>query len=288
MDAGRPAIGVIGAGRVGTALAVWLHAAGYTVASVYSRTPASAQTLARRTGAVAFADAAAAAQAADLILLTVPDDAIGAAAASLAVADVRGHAVVHTSGALDVSALAALAQAGAQVGSLHPAFPFATRAADMPLTGVTFAVEAVDARLRGWLVDMAAALSGHVLLIPPGGKAVYHAALVLVSNYTVTLYALALRLLAGLEADPAAAAQALNTLLAATTANIAALGVPDALTGPLVRADQGTIAAHLDALARTDADAAQVYRLLARLTLPLAQARGVDTDSIARLLEEGQ
>jgi predicted short-subunit dehydrogenase-like oxidoreductase (DUF2520 family) len=135
---------------------------------------------------------------------------------------------------------------------------------------------------------MAAALGGHVLLIPPGGKAVYHAALVLVSNYTVTLYALALRLLVGLEADPAAAAQALNTLLAATTANIAALGVPDALTGPLVRADQGTIAAHLDALARTDADAAQVYRLLARLTLPLAQARGVDTDSIARLLEEGQ
>ncbi|GIL08871.1 MAG: hypothetical protein BroJett033_3820 [Chloroflexota bacterium] len=282
----RPSLAIIGAGRVGTALATGLRAAGYRVAGVYSRTPASADTLARYVGAAACASAAEAALAADLILLTVPDDAISAAAAALAGADLRGKGVLHASGGLDAGPLAALAAAGALVGSLHPAFPFATRAADVPLAGVTFAVEAEDARLRGWLLAMVAALGGRALLIPPGGKAVYHAALVLVSNYTVTLYALGMRLLAGLGADPAAAAQALDALLAGTTANLRALGVPDALTGPLVRADQGTIAAHLEALARTDPEAAQAYRLLGRLTLPLAQARGVDTAPVAALLAE--
>lgn len=288
MDADRPSLAVIGAGRVGTALAVGLGAAGYRITGVYSRTPASAAALAQRSGAAVFASAAAAAQAAELILLTVPDDAVGAAAAALAGADLRGRGVIHTSGALDAGPLAVLAAAGAAVGSLHPAFPFATRAVHAPLAGVTFAVEAEDARLRGWLLALVAALGGRALLIPPGGKAAYHAALVLVSNYTVTLYALGLRLLAGLGADPAAAAQALNALLAGTTANLGALGVPAALTGPLVRADQGTIAAHLDALDRADPEAAQVYRLLGRLTLPLAQARGVDTEPLARLLEEGR
>lgn len=286
MNTKKPLLCVIGAGRVGTALATLLHAAGYAVSAVYSRTPASAAALAQQVGAAAAQSAAAAALAADLILLTVPDDAVGEATAALAGLNLRGRGAVHTSGALSASVLDPLRAAGASVGSLHPAYPFAARGADTSLVGVTFAVEAADEPLRGWLVDVVAALGGNVLNIPPGGKPVYHAALVLMSNYTVTLYALALRLLTGLGADETACQQALNALLAATTANLSALGAPDALTGPVVRADRGTVAAHLDALCRADADAAQAYRLLARLTLPLAAARGVDTEPLRRLLDE--
>lgn len=286
MNAKQPLLCVIGAGRVGTALATLLHAAGYTVAAVYSRSPASAATLARQVGAAAAQSAAAAALAADLILLTVPDDAVSEATAALVGHDLRGRGAVHTSGALSAGVLDPLRAAGASVGSLHPAYPFAARGADTSLCDVTFAVETTDEALRIWLVDIVAALGGNVLNIPPGGKPVYHAALVLMSNYTVTLYALALRLLTSLGADKNACHQTLNALLAATTANLSALGVPDALTGPVVRADCGTVAAHLDALRQADADAAQVYRLLARLTLPLAAARGVDTEPLQRLLDE--
>jgi len=287
MDANRPLLCVIGAGRVGTALAALLYERGYTVAAVYSRSPTSAATLAHRVGAAAAQSAVAAAQEADLILLTVSDDAVAEVAAALVGHDLRGRGVAHTSGALSASVLDPLRAAGASVGSLHPVYPFAARGADTSLAGVAFAVEATDEPLRGWLIDAVATLGGYVLNIPPGGKPVYHAALVLMSNYTVTLYALALRLLTGLGADEAACQQALNALLSATAVNLSALGVPDALTGPIVRADRRTIAAHLDALEQTNADTAHVYRLLGRLTLPLAAARGVDIEPLKRLLDEG-
>ncbi len=150
-------------------------------------------------------------------------------------------------------ALAALAERGVQVGSLHPAYPFAdVDTAISGLPGSTFAVEAQDEPLRSWLFEIVAALDGRALAIPPGGKAIYHAALVIASNYTVTLYALAESLLTGLGADKAAADAALDALLAGTVENLKAQGVPDALTGPLVRGDVGTIAAHLAALGAVD------------------------------------
>jgi predicted short-subunit dehydrogenase-like oxidoreductase (DUF2520 family) len=121
-------------------------------------------------------------------------------------------------------------------------------------------------------------------MIPPGGKATYHAALVFVSNYTVTLYALAENLLTGLGAEREAADQALNVLLGATVENLRLKGIPDALTGPLVRGDVGTLAAHLEAL--KDAQLVDVYRQLARLSLPMLTARGIPTGAVEHLLEQ--
>lgn len=219
----------------------------------------------------------------DLALLTVPDDTIEATAAVLA--GFSGRAAIHTSGAHDATALNALAVRGVQVGSLHPAYPFADAdSAVAGLSGAAFAVEAQDEPLLGWLLDMVAALDGHALRIAPGKKALYHAALVLASNYTVTLYAVAETLLTGLGADKATVDQALNALLAGTVENLRVQGVPDALTGPLVRLDAGTIAAHLRALGEVDVHLVEVYRQLGRLTYPLLRARGIAPEAVERLL----
>ncbi len=278
----RPTLAFVGAGKVGGVLARLLAAHGYTITTIYSRTFAHAAALAQMVGARAVESLTEV--DADLVLLTVPDDAITATTAGLA--GFTGQAVIHTSGAHDVASLKALAERGVQVGSLHPAYPFAdVETAISGLPGSTFAVEAQDEPLRGWLFEMVAALDGRALIIPPGGKAVYHAALVIASNYTVTLYALAESLLTGLGADQAAADAALDALLAGTVANLKARGVPDALTGPLVRGDAGTIAAHLAVLNAADGEIAELYRQLARSTLPLARARGVATGEIERLLE---
>lgn len=280
-----PTLGVIGAGRVGGALARLLAARDWSVVAVASRTHAHAQALADDVVALCMPDAGSVFARADLTLLTVPDDGLEPLALTLAKAAVPGKAVVHTSGARGAEALAVLAARGMRVGSLHPAFPFT--GADLPsLSGVTFAVEAEDDSLRSLLLAMVDSLDGIPLVIPAGGKAQYHAALAIASNYTVTLYAEAERLLVGLGIPRAAADRVLNGLLEGTVANLRVQGIPDALTGPLSRADVGTLHLHLAALQAADPDLAALYAHLARRTIPLLRARGVAADAIEHLLEE--
>ena len=278
-----PRLGIIGVGRVGGTLARLLHRSGYEVAAVYNRHEGPAEALAAQTGAHVTADMADVVAHADLVLLTVADDAIQPVAQSLAGCDWRGKGAIHTSGAHSVDVLDVLIKSGAVVGSLHPALPFAATDEDaQSVSGAAFAVEADDERLRGWLHAMVTALGGHVLDIPADGKARYHAALALASNYTVTLYAAAERLLAGLGADESARRAVLDALVSATVENIRQRGIPDALTGPLVRADLGTLAVHLDAL-RSEPEIRKNYIALARLSYPMLIARGVDIDLIEKL-----
>jgi len=101
------------------------------------------------------------------------------------------------------------------------------------------------------------------------------------------LYAVAQQLLIDLGADKNAAAQALNTLVAATVDNLRRQGIPAALTGPLARADLGTIAAHLDVLQQHDENLANLYRQLARFAYPMLTARGIAIERIEQLLISG-
>jgi predicted short-subunit dehydrogenase-like oxidoreductase (DUF2520 family) len=284
----QPTIGIIGAGKVGATLARLLAARGYVIRLVYSRSADHARALAEAVGASVAHRPEDVVAACDLTLLTVPDDALASVARELAPAVDANRAVAHTSGAHGADVLALLAERGALVGSLHPAFPFAdVETAMQKLPGATFAVEAESDVLRVWLIAIVAALDGRVLIVPPGKKVLYHAALVFASNYTVTLYALAESLLVGLGADRAAANGALNELVAGTVENLRAQGTPDALTGPLVRADAGTIAAHIHALGQVDSRLVAVYTELARLSLPMLVARGVDTAALEDLLQQG-
>ena len=106
------------------------------------------------------------------------------------------------------------------------------------------------------------------------------------SNYLVTLYAVAEGLLMRIGADQALADRALHRLVAATVVNLGVQGIPAALTGPLVRADVGTVRAHLAALAQVDGELVELYAQLARLSLPMLAARGVPLKEIAGLLEK--
>jgi predicted short-subunit dehydrogenase-like oxidoreductase (DUF2520 family) len=226
---------------------------------------------------------------ADLTLLTVPDDALEAVAGALAGAPWDGRAVVHTSGVHNARTLDALQARGAETGSLHPAFPFASvEQALTALPGATFAVEAESGHLRGCLTGIVSSLGGQVIVLTPHSKARYHAALVIASNYLVTLYDVARSLLESVDASPDASAGALNVLMQAALRNVVALGPVDALTGPLVRGDLGTVAAHLTALEDAPPAYRDLYVQLARLTYPLLEKRGItigDT-SITRLVED--
>lgn len=267
----KPSIAIVGAGRVGSTLALALHAAGYPITAVWSRTRPHADELAMRVGAVVW-PMEETLGAATLTLVAAPDDRLAEVATSLANAVEAGQMVVHCSGVLPAGVLSPLAEHGALIGGFHPLAAIAERGQKLP-RGVSFAVEAAEP-LRGILRRMATDVGGHPFDLDPAARPLYHAAAVLASNYTVVLAALASDLLeqAGMERD--GALQALAPLLRSALDNLEREGLPRALTGPLVRGDVGTVMAHLQALERRAPQTAQVYRVLAQAALPLVIARG--------------
>lgn len=298
----KPTIGIIGAGQVGRAFATALLTCGYQIAAVFSRTPEHAAALAQQTGSRVAVSAADVLTSSDLTLFTVSDDAIeilaneaaGQVGGLLATKKLRlssrHRAVIHTSGAHDRQALVALQRMGWLTGSLHPALPFtgADYATPEHFSGAGFALEADDEQLFDWMERIAQALGASAFRLKQGQKALYHAALAMTSNYTVTLYAFAEHLLTTAGLSEAAAESTLNALLHATLTNLEREGIPDALTGPLVRNDTGTLQRHLRVLRDDAPEGVSAYRALARLTYPLLTARGISTLEIEHLLQQDE
>jgi len=136
-------------------------------------------------------------------------------------------------------------------------------------------------------------LNGHAIVLKPGDKTLYHAALVLASNYSVTLYSLAQNMLRHVGATSSASQKLLDSLLTGMLNNLRTRSPAEALTGPLVRGDVQTVQAHLQALQHYDSALYDLYRQLGSLTLqlgsltlPLAEARGTEVSSIRWLLQE--
>lgn len=278
----KPKLAFLGAGTVGTALARLLAMRGYPVVAVYSRSERSRDRLAEQAGALPVDRPHVASLGADLVFITTTDDAIEGICRTVAAAGGwrAGQGVVHCSGALSSrDALSSAADAGAHIGALHPLQTFAhIDAAIAHLPGSHFGLEA-DAPLFMTLSAIVSDLGGHILTLSPDDKTLYHAAAVFACNYAVGLFGIAVRLLVGLDIPAHDAEAALLPLLEGTVHNLGAVGLPDALTGPLARGDTNTIARHLHALGEHDPALAALYRALARVTLPVADAKGQLTES---------
>jgi predicted short-subunit dehydrogenase-like oxidoreductase (DUF2520 family) len=243
-----PTLGVVGAGRAGAALSVASVRAGYRVVAVASRDPSDAALLAGALGARTAPTALAAVRSAELTLLTVPDRAIADVASTIAASGMalRGRAVVHCAASLGTGPLAALRIAGATVGVLHPLQALAGPRSAGLLRGSYFRIDA-HGSLEADLLALVDALGGRRLVVPERGLALYHAAAVLAATAPFAVLEQTVSLLEGAGVDPVAARPALAALISGAAVNAA--GGPAALTGPVVRGDAATIAAHLDALA---------------------------------------
>ena len=267
-------IAVVGAGRAGGALAIALTSAGRSVVAVASRDAGHAAVLAAGVGARAAPTALAAISAADLTLFTVPDAAIAGVAASVAESgpDLRGRAVVHCSASLGIGALAALRPTGASLGCLHPFQALAGAESAPLLRGALMAIEA-DPALEAPLRRLAEDLGGQPIELRPGTRALYHAAAVLAGNAPLALLSAASELLVAAGLEQPAAEEALIGLMEGALANARRVGPRAALTGPVVRGDTGTVAAHLEAL-KERPDTASLYRALTQAILLLAGEEG--------------
>ncbi len=277
-------IGFIGAGTVGTALAIELNNRGYRVVAVSSRRQASADKLAQTIeGCRAVENNQAVANAADLVFITTPDGVIPQVASGVKWHE--GQSVVHCSGADSTETLEPARKLGAQAGAFHPLQSFASvEQAIENIPGSTFAVEAEEPLLTT-LKDMAIALNGDFIELQAEDKVLYHAAAVIACNYLVTLVKLATDLWQTFDIPTDQATKALLPLLRGTISNIENVGIPQCLTGPLARGDTGTIEKHLKALEKTAPAVLPAYRELARQTIPVALAKGKINEQQAQELQ---
>ena len=279
-----PKLGFIGAGTVGTALALKLNSRDYPVVAVASRSQASAGNLAERVkGCSAVSSSQDVADAAELVFITTPDDAIASVAAQ--VDWHRGQGVVHCCGAESTDILAPARKSGARTGAFHPLQTFASvEKALENIPGSTVAIEA-EPPLLETLKDIATALGGQWIELKAGDRVVYHASAVIACNYLVTLEKLATDLWQTFNVPRQQAVQALLPLIRGTIRNIETVGIPDCLTGPIARGDIGTVKKHLDALKKAAPDLLSTYRELGLKTIPVALGKGKIDEQRAKELE---
>ena len=288
----KPSLVLIGPGRVGCALGYLLHRAGYPLAAVIGRDQNKTAEAARFIGCgeqLATTDLQAAAKG-NILLLTLPDDQLAEFSDQLnhEVALTAGTTLIHCSG---LHPAAILTRQHEEIGllSIHPLLPFADcRMAVANLNGCPCAIEG-DQDRHPLGQELVAAFGGQAFLLPTVAKTLYHAAACIASNFMVSLTACARDLLGDCGLDPQQALQLLAPIHRATSTNIFELGPERALTGPIVRGDEGTVEKHLKALRDHSPEAAELYLCLAKATLQLAQSSGHLTagraEEIARLLK---
>jgi predicted short-subunit dehydrogenase-like oxidoreductase (DUF2520 family) len=276
-------IGFIGAGTVGTALAVKLKSKGYPVVAVGSRSKSSAIKLAQLVvGCRAYDTIQEAVDAAEIIFITTPDGAIATVAAQLSWRP--GQKAVHCSGVESADLLKPARRAGAEVGSFHPLQSFAdVDQAVQNLPCSTFAIEA-EGLLNAILKDFAQALDGHVVSFRSQDKLLYHAAATMACNYLYTLVKLATDLWQTFGVSVPEATRALLPLLRGTLNNLEQVGLPNCLTGPIARGDSDTVRKHLQAIETQAPKLLSTYRELALQTIPIAVAKGgIDEETAEKM-----
>ena len=284
-------VGVIGAGRVGAVLAHSLRAAGHEIVAAAGESDASRTRAATLLPGVPVLKPSEVARRADLLLLTVPDDMLPNVVAMLSASGAihEGQYVVHSSGRHGLAVLQPAVEVGARPIALHPAMTFTGTTLDVArLHDCVFGVTA-GADERAVTEQLVADLGGRPMWVPEDKRTLYHAGLAHGANHLVTLVSEALEILAAAGADDPAGT--LRPLLTAALDN--ALNHGDAaLTGPIVRGDLNTVAAHLDNLATDAPQTLPSYITMARATLDRALTDGrllpIRARHIADLLDSAE
>jgi predicted short-subunit dehydrogenase-like oxidoreductase (DUF2520 family) len=292
----KPSVAVVGAGRLGTALARALAACDYEIEALVSRSASHARRAVRLAGVKARAlsfESLEELPRAEVLFITTPDDALAEVVRRLTELKgepARGGVALHTSGALASDVLAPLRERGYAVGSMHPlaAVSDAVGGAES-LRRAFYCVEG-DRRALSVARKIVRDLGGESFSVRASEKALYHASAVLTAGHTVALFDIALRLLARCGLSQSQARRVLLPLLRSTLDNLTRETTERALTGTFARGDGATVRKHLAALRDAgEPDALLAYALLGGRSLRLAVRRGADAKQllgIARLLAE--
>ncbi|GGL33316.1 Rossmann-like and DUF2520 domain-containing protein [Nocardia jinanensis] len=295
----RLTVGIVSAGRVGSALGAALERAGHVVFGVAAISDASVRRAQSRLPDSRILPVEEVAASSELLILAVPDAELAGLVRGLASSGtVRpGTIVAHTSGANGIGVLAPLSEAGALPLAVHPAMTFTGHDEDMSrLANACFGITAADEIGYAIAQSLVIEMGGEPVQVAEEHRALYHAALAHGSNHLVTLVLDALEALrialAGpgllgqqtIDDQPGGLPERLLAPLASAALDNALRRGQSALTGPVARGDTAAVAAHLKALAAAAPEVAAGYRDLSRRTAERAQAPA----ELRELLEENR
>jgi len=266
-------VAIVAAGRLGSSLAIAMDRAGYNVTALSSRRAEHRKWLSEQLpSAIVVESAQTASNTAGVVFVTGPDSAISEIAESI---DLRAHqAAVHCAGVLPIDVLDSVRGSGAEVAGFHPLQTFPSVDSSEQLSGVSFAIEASDEILDTWLFTLAEDLGGSGFHITTEGRAAYHTSAVMACGLVSGLIGLAAEMWEPLGISRSEALERLVPLIKSTAEALGDKGLPDAITGPYVRGDVGTVETHLAATAAKSPETGKAYAALAAAALHIAQEQG--------------
>lgn len=269
---------IIGCGRLGISLAVFLSKQGFIPKAFFSRSPESIDRAVRFVGkGKGYDNPTDAVKTSPLVFITTPDTLIEPVCEKIAVEGGfdKNTVVYHLSGALSSDILSAARNLGAGTGSIHPLQAFAPyeEGQKSPFKGINMSIEG-DEKAVELGKEIVNALKANSFTIPTHAKTVYHASAVVASNYLVTLEHFALELLKQANLSEENAYEVLEPLIMGTLNNIKKRGSINALTGPVARGDDVIVSRHLSDIDAKLPQFSDLYRLLGKYTLDIASKRG--------------
>ncbi len=228
---------IIGAGNVGSHLAVALHNKGFTISQVAGRREASVIALAEKVNAPFTLSFEEVIKGRDLYIVALSDQAMNMILPKLPLSD---ELLVHTSGSVPMSLLSPYSD---NVGVFYPLQTF-TAQREMELNDVPFLIEANRIDNENRLLDLGRMLSEKVLVVNSTQRQALHIAAVFACNFSNHMYDIAGKILGEYQLD----FDLLSPLITETAAKAVVLGPEKSQTGPARRNDMKIIEEHLGLL----------------------------------------
>ena len=284
----KSSIGIVGAGKLGSALVPALLATGYNVEMIASRQIKDADKVSSLFSTVSSTTVDHLIQKCEVVFLAVPDEYVSELASSLSWHSQQ--AVIHLSGTLDLEVLFVAKKSGAHVGCLHPIQTFLKN--DTPsqsiarFNNIVCGIES-EPPLDIWLLDVVRSLGSSSVRLENIDRALYHSATVFASNYVVALLSAASRAWVSSGLPASEGKIALQNIMRSSIDNLTKNTFVDAITGPIIRGDCQTVEAHLKVL-EAEPELRKLYSILG-LELLLTSKVNCDTKiKITELLESNK
>ena len=275
-------LSIIGCGNVAKTMAfLWHQSASVEIVDVVNRSQTSANESVAFIGAghaLSYLDGI---RAADIFVIGCGDDHIESCLDQLLEQNVvkENTIVFHFSGAKSSAVLDKAKALGAKCASLHPVKSFADPGLAIKSFVNTYCGLEGDKAACDVLEKLIEDISGHCFKVDSENKLTYHAASVFACNYLVALQELSIRAFEKSGVERELAMKILEPIVKETTHNVFKLGTANALTGPIARGDHQLISEQFDAIKHWDKDAADVYRLLGKLSVELSDDKGMSEKS---------